>query len=581
MLYNLASGFKNKNIRDFELNKPPNEEDFINISTKEKKPKNVKGLVNKEFNENTKYKPFKKLNFNQWSRSHADNHNSKFHNNNQINLDNIKNLKLFWSYSTIDKSHKYKDSSAHSPYILNEKNVKNKWKQNIEVNPIFLNGKLVFVSADWKIICIDIESKKVLWELTSAFPPSRRGIVAYSKKDKDYLILPVGGKTYKIDLNTGKRIKSFGNDGSVDVTTITSPIVDLEKNILIITQHTNKAIYKVNLDNGKILKTIPLFDSKERNFIGGTPWSGTAYDEINKIIYIPTGNPQPGLYGVKRPGINSRSSSIIAVDLNQDKIIWTFQDVFHDLWDYDLAFPPLLDDIIIEGKKYSIVVLVSKTGNAITLDRFNGLPLFDIEFVDVEKSIVEGEKNFDFQRKYLLPERLSKIEYTHNDYSELSQKKQEEIKNKLKNSRIGYFPPPSFDKFTIIFGLHGGGEWYGGSLNPFEDAIYVPVNNYPWKIKPYFYSTEVLPKFTGKYKKAYKLYLNNCSSCHGKNRNGVNVKKGENQLEYVPSLVGLTLLDHLNKNLDFKKIRKKHKKLDISRKDFDNIMIYSLLGMRN
>ena len=74
-------------------------------------------------------------------------------------------------------------------------------------------------------------------------------------------------------------------------------------------------------------------------------------------------------------------------------------------------------------------------------------------------------KNFDFQRKYLLPERLSKIEYTHNDYSELSQKKQEEIKNKLKNSRIGYFPPPSFDKFTIIFGLHGGGEWYGGSLN--------------------------------------------------------------------------------------------------------------------
>ena len=53
--------------------------------------------------------------------------------------------------------------------------------------------------------------------------------MAYSKNDKDYLILPVGGKTYKIDLNTGKRIKSFGNDGSVDLTTITSPIVDLEK----------------------------------------------------------------------------------------------------------------------------------------------------------------------------------------------------------------------------------------------------------------------------------------------------------------------------------------------------------------
>ena len=87
---------------------------------------------------------------------------------------------------------------------------------------------------------------------------------------------------------------------------------------------------------------------------------------------MPTGNPQPGLYGVKRPGINSRSSSIIAVDLNKDEIIWTFQDVFHDLWDYDLAFPPFLDDVVIDEKKYSIVVLVSKTGNAITLDRFSG-----------------------------------------------------------------------------------------------------------------------------------------------------------------------------------------------------------------
>ena len=62
-----------------------------------------------------------------------------------------------------------------------------------------------------------------------------------------------------------------------------------------------------------------------------------------------------------------------------------------------ICFPPFLDDIVIDEKKYSIVVLVSKTGNAITLDRFSGLPLFDIEFVDVESSIVEGEKNFDFQ----------------------------------------------------------------------------------------------------------------------------------------------------------------------------------------
>ena len=104
----------------------------------------------------------------------------------------------------IDDDYKFTDSSAHSPYVLNKKNLKNKWKQNIQVNPIFLNGKLVFISADWKVVCVDIESKKVLWELQTIFPPSRRGIVAYTKNETDYLILPIGGKTYKIDLETGK-----------------------------------------------------------------------------------------------------------------------------------------------------------------------------------------------------------------------------------------------------------------------------------------------------------------------------------------------------------------------------------------
>lgn len=570
-LYGLAASIKNKHINDFELNKPSNENDLINDVFKIKKPKNIKGLINRKYNKETNYKSFKNLKFDKWSRSHGDNYNSKFLNDNQINIDNINNLKLFWSYSTIDKDHNFSDSNRHSPYVINEKDIRNKWKQNIEINPIFLNGKLVFVSADWKIICIDIENKKVVWELDSIFPPSRRGILAYTKNQTDYLILPIGSKIYKINLSSGKRVKTFGNDGSINLSTITSPIVDLEKNTLIITQHTNKAVYKVNLDNGKTINSIALFDSKEKNFLGGAPWAGTAYDDFNKIIYIPTGNPQPSLYGVKRPGINSRSSSIIAIDLNNDEIIWTFQDVFHDLWDYDLAFPPFLDDITIDGRTYSVVALVSKTGNTIILDRFNGLPLYDIEFVDVESSTVEGEKNFNFQRKYLLPERISKIEYKHSDYNELNQNKQKEIRNSVNNSRIGYFPPPSFDKFTIIFGLHGGGEWYGGSLNPFEDSIYVPVNNYPWKIKPYFYSTEILPKFTEKHKKTYELYLNNCSTCHGKLRNGMNTKKGEQQLKYVPSLVGLTLLDHYEKNLNFEKIYKKHKELKISYHEFDNL----------
>ncbi|AFS47543.1 pyrrolo-quinoline quinone-dependent enzyme [alpha proteobacterium HIMB5] len=571
VLYNLAASFKNRNIRDYKLNKPYDQDDLQNSTLFYEKPKRIKGLINQDDLKETDFVGFRDLNFNKWLRSHGDNYNSKFLNDDQINLNNINNLRLFWSYSTINVNHIYNESSAHSPYVIDKDNIKNKWKQNIEVNPIFINGKLVFVSADWKIVCVDIESKKVLWEKETVFPPSRRGIVSYTKDNNDYLILPIGNKIYKIDLNTGKKVKKFGNNGSVSLSTITSPIIDLEKNLVIITQHTNKAVYKVDLENGEIINSIALFDQKKRNFVGGTPWSGTAYDDVNKIIYIPTGNPQPSLYGVKRPGINERSSSIIAVDLNKDEIIWTFQDVFHDLWDYDLAFPPFLDEININNKIYSVVVVVSKTGNTIILDRFNGLPLFDIDFVDVKKSIVEGEYNFRYQRKYILPERLSKIEYTKDDYSKLSQKKQDEINLNLENAKTGYFSPPSFDKFTIIYGLHGGGEWYGGSLNPFEDVIYVPVNNYPWKIKPYFYSTEIHTYLNKNEKKLMEIYSEKCASCHGKNRNGVNIKKGENQIKYIPSLVGITLLDHYKDNFKFEKIKRKHKGLDLEFDDYNNL----------
>ena len=186
LLYNLAASFKDKNIKDFELNKPPKSEDLINLPSDIEKPKNIVGLINNESNHRTDYKSFKKQTFEKWTRSHGDNYNLKFLNDNNINLDNIQNLKLFWSYSTIDDDYKFSDTSTHSPYILNKKNLKNKWKQNIQVNPIFLNGKLVFISADWKIVCVDIESKKVLWELQTIFPPSRRGIVAYTKNETTF-----------------------------------------------------------------------------------------------------------------------------------------------------------------------------------------------------------------------------------------------------------------------------------------------------------------------------------------------------------------------------------------------------------
>ena len=251
-------------------------------------PLKIIGLSNQEIQPQTSYERFGELSFNEWKRSHADNYNSKFLNDDLINSDNIENLDIYWSFSTIENNSIIESENSFSPYKVNEKNLRNNWKQNIQVNPIFINGKLIFVSADWKIICLDILKKKILWELQSIFQPSRRGIAAYSKNGKDFLILPIGGKIYKIDIETGKKVRTFGENGSINVATITSPIIDLETNEVIITNHANKSVYKIDLDDGYIKSHIALFDPKKRNWAGGSPWAGTAYDNVNKILYIPT-----------------------------------------------------------------------------------------------------------------------------------------------------------------------------------------------------------------------------------------------------------------------------------------------------
>jgi quinoprotein glucose dehydrogenase len=480
--------------------------------------------------------------YNTWSRSHGGNWNTKYSINKFINKSNVGSLKLIWKYSSI-------------------KNKKN-WKQNIELNPIFHKNDLIVATADWKIVSLNGKSGKINWELQSIFQPGRRGMVSENDK-KDYLYLPVGGRIYKIDMKNGKLEKKFGDKGSVEAPTLVAPMI--YKNLLIIVTYSNKAVYVFNKNNGNFLYLIPLYD-KRRNFVGGTPWGGVALDEKKGIVYITTGNPQPSLYGVNRKGTNHKSSSLIAVDINNKKILWDFQETFHDLWDYDIPAPPVLHDLIIKDKILEIVIAPTKVGNTIILERNTGIPLFNLNYKKIEyKSDIPGEVTSEYQLNIKLPEKFHEIEFTLNDISNLSLEKKDEILEKLKLSNYGYFFPPSFNKDLIIKGLHGGAEWQGLAIDPIEQAIYIPVNNLPWLLRPYMYSLENIVSKKITKLESYNIYQNKCSSCHKKNRNGLYEKHGEKRLKYIPSLVGFTLVDKKNFSINFsKKIKKFHTNLSIS-----------------
>ena len=112
---------------------------------------------------------------------------------------------------------------------------------------------------------------------------------------------------------------------------------------------------------------------------GASVWQTPAVDPELGLIYFSTGNPGPDYNGAVRAGDNLFSASIVALDAKTGQYRWHFQQVHHDLWDYDGPSPVVLFDIEIDGVERHAIAEASKTGWVYILDRTNGEPLIGID----------------------------------------------------------------------------------------------------------------------------------------------------------------------------------------------------------
>jgi quinohemoprotein ethanol dehydrogenase len=112
---------------------------------------------------------------------------------------------------------------------------------------------------------------------------------------------------------------------------------------------------------------------------GGAPvWSTPAIDPELGLIYFSTGNPGPSLGGGARAGDNLFTASIVALDVATGKYRWHFQEVHHDIWDYDAPNPIILFEARYKGRVRKGLAQAGKTGWVYILDRTNGRPLLGI-----------------------------------------------------------------------------------------------------------------------------------------------------------------------------------------------------------
>jgi len=125
-------------------------------------------------------------------------------------------------------------------------------------------------------------------------------------------------------------------------------------------------------------------------------WSIISVDAANDLVFLPTGNTSTDFFGGLRNNLDYYSSSVVALRASTGELVWHFQMVHHDVWDYDTPAQPTLFEFERDGKKIPALAQPTKMGHLFLLDRLTGKPLFPVE----ERPVSQG---WEVPGEYLSP----------------------------------------------------------------------------------------------------------------------------------------------------------------------------------
>ena len=505
----------------------------------------------------------------QWSRSNGNNESHRYALDSQINSSNVVELSKVFSFKF---GHIYEGLTVQS-------------------SPIFTGNKLI-INALEHVSAVNPENGQLIWQTELGTFALNRGLT-YDKKNS-IIFRPTNQGVYEIDANSGKVLHIYENLNSS-----LAPIV-FENTLLVAT--LDAGIISIDIDSRK--KNWQT--SFEMNGYKARVWSGFSIDPVSDLAFVVTGS-SGGITGWWRNDPNLEVT-LIAVNIKSGEIVWTFQHIEHDIWDLDLVGSPILLDLEVNEKQYRAVAALSKTGDIILLNAINGEPIHknSFEIVDVPQSDLPGEKTALMQKKFSKPEPFwSTVVNLENDFSHLDGENLEYVKNKLRHSKSGFFLPPSINYDLVMYGIHGGAEWFGGAIdfssqNP---SLIVPYNRNSWILRAYYTNKlsilidrmaqkinawrndsessiakpawvpwdrpdDAISELSNKiysyvpFTPENEVYENQCASCHGVSRRGFYEFEGQGDLFYPP-LVGSTLSKKREFIMDFEKVSSLHKSHDI------------------
>ncbi len=422
-----------------------------------------------------------------------------------INRANVKSLKIAWTFRTGD---------AYQP--------KNGSKStNFEATPLYVDGTLYIGTPLGRIIALDPITGKERWSYDPHVNKeggygdnANRGVSTWKSKDghRRIYIATIDARLIALDASSGKPCTDFGDNGIIDLRQglrlpvpsygdyeETSPPAIVGNTLIVGSAVADNSA--VNMPSGEIrafdvvtgkLKWTwdpipqdphaPGADTWKNGSAARTgaanAWSVIVADPGRNLVFVPTGSASPDYYGGERLGDNLFANSVIALRADTGERVWHFQTVHHDLWDYDVASPPLLFDMHRNGATIPAIAIGSKTANLFILNRETGQPIFGVEERPVPKSDVPGEIAAPTQPFPVKPAPVSRQTMTADDAWGLDEADRQWCRNEISKLRSGtVFTPPSLQGTLAIPGNIGGQNWGGAAYDPLHDLLILPANN--------------------------------------------------------------------------------------------------------
>jgi quinoprotein glucose dehydrogenase len=406
----------------------------------------------------------------------------------QITPENVGRLAVAWTFHTGDVV----DGAAASG------------KSAFEDTPILLGDTLYVCSVKDRVFALDPETGAQRW----VFDPrlhdlgtwnfTCRGLAAWQDPApaqracaRRLFLGTLDARLVALDADTGAPCRGFGRDGTVDLTAgigdiapgeygVTSPPT-LIRNVVAVgalvwdgrrTDHPGGVVRGFDARSGALRwawdpvppGTPPLAPAPDGTprWHRGTPnaWSIFSADAARDLLFVPTGNAGPDFYGGARHGLDHFSSSVVALRGATGELVWSFQTVHHDLWDYDVASQPLLVDVAKDGSALPAVVQATKMGHVFVLKRESGEPIWPVEERSVPAGDVPGERYAPTQPFPTHPPPLHPETFTAGDAWGFAPWDRAACRERIRSLRSeGIFTPPSLQGSIEYPGVAGGVNW--------------------------------------------------------------------------------------------------------------------------